>query len=381
MKAAGVKLDYVLEIDVPDSAIVERMSGRRVHVASGRTYHVLFNPPKVEGRDDVTGEPLIQRDDDEEATVKKRLAVYAAQTRPLVEYYEHWAASAMPRRRRIAGSTAPAASTRSARARSRRSPEREGTRMEITGKVFIVTGGASGLGEGTARMLAGEGGKVVVADLQAERGSAVAAEIGGRFVRCDVSQDADAQRVIAEAVGAGKLVGLVNCAGIAPAARTVGRDGAHPLDPSFAKVVTGQPHRQLQHDPSGRRGDGQERARADRRARRADLDRERRRLRWPDRPGGVFRVQGRDRRHDLADRARPGQGRHPQHDDRPRHLRHADAVHDAAEVQQALAASVPFPSRLGTPADYAKLVHQIVTNEMLNGEVIRLDGAIRLAPK
>jgi adenylate kinase len=91
MKAAGVKLDYVLEIDVPFEAIVERMSGRRSHTASGRTYHVKFNPPQVEGRDDVTGEPLIQREDDKEETVKKRLAVYAAQTRPLIDYYSSWA--------------------------------------------------------------------------------------------------------------------------------------------------------------------------------------------------------------------------------------------------------------------------------------------------
>ena len=106
LKGAGVKLDYVLEIDVPDSAIVERMSGRRVHVASGRTYHIRFNPPKVAGVDDVTGEPLILRADDEEETVKKRLAVYAAQTRPLVEYYSRWAASgdaAAPAYRRISG--------------------------------------------------------------------------------------------------------------------------------------------------------------------------------------------------------------------------------------------------------------------------------------
>ena len=96
LKSAGVKLDYVLEIDVPDSAIVERMSGRRVHVASGRTYHDRFNPPKVAGVDDVTGEPLIQRVDDQEETVKKRLAVYAEQTRPLVEYYRQWAASGDP---------------------------------------------------------------------------------------------------------------------------------------------------------------------------------------------------------------------------------------------------------------------------------------------
>ncbi len=93
MKDAGVPLDVVLEIDVPDAEIIERMSGRRVHVASGRTYHVKYNPPKVEGKDDVTGEPLIQRDDDAEATVRKRLEVYHAQTKPLVEYYTRWAAS------------------------------------------------------------------------------------------------------------------------------------------------------------------------------------------------------------------------------------------------------------------------------------------------
>ena len=91
MKDQGVKIDCVLEIDVPFEAIIERMSGRRSHPASGRTYHVKFNPPKVEGKDDVTGEPLIQRDDDREETVQKRLEVYAAQTRPLVDYYSAWA--------------------------------------------------------------------------------------------------------------------------------------------------------------------------------------------------------------------------------------------------------------------------------------------------
>ena len=105
MKSAGVKLDYVLEIDVPFEAIIERMSGRRSHPASGRTYHVKFNPPKVEGQDDVTGEPLIQREDDKEETVRKRLEVYAAQTRPLVDYYANWAArdTAAPRYRKIDG--------------------------------------------------------------------------------------------------------------------------------------------------------------------------------------------------------------------------------------------------------------------------------------
>jgi len=106
LRNAGIKLDFVLEIDVPDAAIVERMSGRRVHIASGRSYHLRFNPPTVDNLDDVTGEPLIQRVDDLEETVLKRLAVYAAQTRPLVEYYERWAASgdpAAPAYRKISG--------------------------------------------------------------------------------------------------------------------------------------------------------------------------------------------------------------------------------------------------------------------------------------
>ncbi|KQM79793.1 adenylate kinase [Xylophilus sp. Leaf220] len=106
MKSAGVKLDYVLEIDVPFEAIIERMSGRRSHPASGRTYHVRFNPPKTEGKDDVTGEELIQREDDKEATVSKRLEVYSAQTRPLVDYYADWARKEpdqAPRYRAISG--------------------------------------------------------------------------------------------------------------------------------------------------------------------------------------------------------------------------------------------------------------------------------------
>jgi len=106
MKSAEVKLDCVLEIDVPFDAIIERMSGRRSHAPSGRTYHVRFNPPQHEGLDDVTGEPLIQRDDDKEATVRKRLDVYSAQTRPLVSYYSHWAnaePATAPRYRMISG--------------------------------------------------------------------------------------------------------------------------------------------------------------------------------------------------------------------------------------------------------------------------------------
>ncbi len=106
LRTAGIKVDVVLEIDVPDADIIERMSGRRVHLASGRTYHVKFNPPRVADRDDATGEPLIQRDDDREAVVRKRLEVYHAQTRLLVDYYTKWAASgdpAAPRYRKVSG--------------------------------------------------------------------------------------------------------------------------------------------------------------------------------------------------------------------------------------------------------------------------------------
>ena len=106
LKAAGVALDYVLEIDVADTEIIERMSGRRVHPASGRTYHVRFNPPRVAGKDDVTGEDLVQRADDQEETVRKRLEVYHSQTKPLLDYYSAWAATgdaAAPKCRRIAG--------------------------------------------------------------------------------------------------------------------------------------------------------------------------------------------------------------------------------------------------------------------------------------
>lgn len=103
MKEAGIDIDYVIEIDVPDEDIVKRMSGRRVHLASGRTYHILYNPPKIEGRDDVTGEALIQRDDDREETVKKRLEVYHSQTKPLVEYYSGWTGERAPRYVKVPG--------------------------------------------------------------------------------------------------------------------------------------------------------------------------------------------------------------------------------------------------------------------------------------
>ncbi len=252
--------------------------------------------------------------------------------------------------------------------------------MEIANKVFIVTGGASGLGEGTVRMLASHGGKVVIADLQADRGAEIAAEIGARFVACDVSQEADGQRVVNEAVALGKLVGLVNCAGIAPAVKTVGKDGAHPLA-LFAKVVTvnlvgsfnmirlaAEAMSRNEPELTGERGVLISTASV------AAFDGQIGQAAYSASKGGVVGMTLPIAR----DLARNG----------IRNMTIAPGIFGTpmlftmpVEVQQALAASVPFPSRLGTPADYAKLVHQIVTNEMLNGEVIRLDGAIRLAPR
>jgi NAD(P)-dependent dehydrogenase (short-subunit alcohol dehydrogenase family) len=254
--------------------------------------------------------------------------------------------------------------------------------MEIAGKVFIVTGGASGLGEGTARMLVAHGGKVVIADLQDDKGRALAAELGpaAAFVRCDVSQEADGQAAVDRAVSMGKLMGLVNCAGIAPAARTLGKEGAHALH-VFAKVVTvnlvgsfnmirlaAQAMSRNEPEATGERGVLVSTASV------AAFDGQIGQAAYAASKGGVVGMTLPIAR----DLARNG----------IRNMTIAPGIFGTPmlfsmpqDVQDALAAGVPFPSRLGTPADYAKLVHQIVTNEMLNGEVIRLDGAIRLAPK
>ena len=252
--------------------------------------------------------------------------------------------------------------------------------MEINGKVFIVTGGASGLGEGTARMLAAAGATVVVADLQDERGASVAAEIGGRFVHCDVSQEADGQRVVAEATSAGKLFGLVNCAGIGPAARTVGKQGAHTLA-LFTRVITvnlvgsfnmirlaAEAMSKNEPESTGERGVLISTASV------AAYDGQIGQAAYSASKGGIVGMTLPIAR-DLAKTGIRNMTIAPGIFGTPMLFTMPD------EVQQALAASVPFPSRLGTPADFAKLVHHIVTNDMLNGEVIRLDGAIRLAPK
>ena len=252
--------------------------------------------------------------------------------------------------------------------------------MDIAGKVFIVTGGASGLGEGTARMLAAKGGHVLVADMQVEKGEAVAREIGGAFVKCDVSQEGDAQAVVAKAVAMGKLMGLVNCAGIAPAEKTVGKNGAHNLS-VFSKCITvnligsfnmirlaADAMCKNAPEATGERGVMISTASV------AAYDGQIGQAAYSASKGGIVGMTLPIAR-DLARNGirnmtiAPGIFGTPMMFGMPK------------EVQDSLAASVPFPSRLGTPQDYAKLALHIFENDMLNGEVIRLDGAIRLAPR
>ena len=252
--------------------------------------------------------------------------------------------------------------------------------MDIAGKVFIVTGGASGLGEGTARMLAAEGAKVVVADMQVEKGEAIAKEIGGAFVKCDVSQETDGQAVVTKAISMGKLMGLINCAGIAPAEKTVGKNGAHNLG-VFSKTITVNligsfnmirlaADAMCKNEPetTGERGVMISTASV------AAYDGQIGQAAYSASKGGIVGMTLPIAR-DLARNGirnmtiAPGIFGTPMMFGMPK------------EVQDSLAASVPFPSRLGTPQDYAKLVKHIIENDMLNGEVIRLDGAIRLAPR
>ena len=252
--------------------------------------------------------------------------------------------------------------------------------MDIRNKVFIVTGGASGLGEGTARMLAAEGAKVVIADLQVDKGQALAAELGGGFVKCDVSQEADGQAAVAAALALGPLFGLINCAGIAPAVKTVGKDGAHPLA-TFSKTImvnllgsfnmirlTAEAMVGNTPEPTGERGVLISTASV------AAYDGQIGQAAYAASKGGVVGMTLPIAR-DLARNGIRNMTIAPGIFGTPMLFTMPQAVQDA------LAAGVPFPSRLGTPADYAKLVKHIIENDMLNGEVIRLDGAIRLAPK
>jgi len=252
--------------------------------------------------------------------------------------------------------------------------------MDIQNNVFIVTGGASGLGAGTARMLAEGGGKVVIADLNEAAGTALAQELGGQFVKCDVASEADGQAAVDAALKLGRLAGLVNCAGIAVAAKTVGKDGPHPLA-SFDKTIrvnligtfnmirlAAAAMVRNTPDADGERGVIVNTASV------AAFDGQIGQAAYAASKGGVVGMTLAIARDLARDGVRcmtiaPGLFETPMLMGMPQ------------EVQDALGKMVPFPPRLGRPAEYAKLVRAIVGNTMMNGEVIRLDGAIRMQPK
>ena len=252
--------------------------------------------------------------------------------------------------------------------------------MQIKGGVFIITGGASGLGAATARMISDNGGTVVLADVQVEAGEALAAELKGAFVQCDVTSERDGQAVVAAALTHGPLRGLVNCAGVAPAIRTVGKDGAHPLD-AFQRAINinlvgtfnmarlaAEAMATSEASAEGERGiiintasvaayDGQIGQAAYASSKAAVV--------------GLTLPMARDlsRNGIRVMTIAPGIFETPMLLGMPQ------------EVQDALGRMVPFPPRLGRPAEYAHLARAIIENVMLNGETIRLDGAIRMQPK
>jgi NAD(P)-dependent dehydrogenase (short-subunit alcohol dehydrogenase family) len=252
--------------------------------------------------------------------------------------------------------------------------------MQIKDNVFIITGGASGLGAATARMIVEAGGKVVLADVQVEAGQALAAELGGVFVKCDVTSEADGKAVVEAATALGTLRGLVNCAGVAPAVKTVGKDGPHPLD-VFQRTVNinlvgtfnmcrlaADAMSKTEGAEHGERGimintasvaafDGQI-GQAAYGASKAAV-------------AGMTLPMARDlsRNGIRVMTIAPGIFETPMLLGMP------------AEVQDALGKMVPFPPRLGKPVEYAMLAKAIIENVMMNGETIRLDGAIRMQPK
>jgi NAD(P)-dependent dehydrogenase (short-subunit alcohol dehydrogenase family) len=252
--------------------------------------------------------------------------------------------------------------------------------MQINDSTFIVTGGASGLGEATARFLSARGARVVIADLNDVRGEAVATEIGGRYLHCDVSSEADATAVVAVAAGQSPLRGLVNCAGIGTAEKTLGRNGPHALG-LFVKTITvnligtfnmirlaAAAIAKTDPLPSGERGAIVNTASV------AAYDGQIGQAAYSASKGGIVGMTLPIAR-DLAALGirvvtiAPGLFKTPLLAGLPE------------EAQQSLGKQVPFPPRLGRPEEYAALVGHIVENEMLNGEVIRLDGAIRMAPR
>lgn len=252
--------------------------------------------------------------------------------------------------------------------------------MEIQGNVFLITGGASGLGAAAARWLAGLGATVVLADVNVTQGEALAEKLGGKFVRCDVTREDDGKAAVAAAQALGTLRGLVNCAGIAIGSKTVGRDGPHPLD-AFARVIqinligtfnmirlAATAISQGVPNGEGERGVIVNTASV------AAYDGQMGQAAYAASKGGVASLTLPVAR----DLSRSG----------IRVMTIAPGIFETpmmlampAEVQASLGQMVPFPPRLGKPSEYAMLVEQIVRNPMLNGEVIRLDGAIRMQPK
>ena len=252
--------------------------------------------------------------------------------------------------------------------------------MQIENNVFIVTGGASGLGAATAQMIVAHGGKVVLADVQAEAGEKLAAQLAGKFIKCDVTSESDGKAVVEAAVGMGTLRGLINCAGVAPAVKTIGKDGPHPLE-VFQRTVNinlvgtfnmarlaADAMAKSEPTPQGERGviintasvaayDGQMGQAAYGASKAAVV--------------GLTLPMARDlsRNGIRVMSIAPGIFETPMLLGMPQ------------EVQDALGRMVPFPSRLGKPIEYANLVKAIIENMMLNGECIRLDGAIRMQPK
>jgi NAD(P)-dependent dehydrogenase (short-subunit alcohol dehydrogenase family) len=252
--------------------------------------------------------------------------------------------------------------------------------MQIQDNVFLITGGASGLGAATARMIVEAGGKVVLADVQAEAGQALAAELDGVFVQTDVTAEADAVRAVAAAVALGPLRGLVNCAGIAPAAKTVGKEGAHPLE-LFQRTININlvgtfNMARLAAEAMGKNAaiDTGERGVIINTASVAAFDGQMGQAAYASSKAAVAGLTLPMAR----DLARSG----------IRVMAIAPGIFETpmlmgmpAEVRDALGAMVPFPPRLGKPQEYAHLAKAIIENTMLNGETIRLDGAIRMQAK
>jgi NAD(P)-dependent dehydrogenase (short-subunit alcohol dehydrogenase family) len=251
--------------------------------------------------------------------------------------------------------------------------------MQIQYNVFIITGGASGLGEATARMITANGGKVVIADVQIEAGQKLAVELNATFVKCDVTQEADGQAVVAAATAAGTLRGLINCAGVAPAMKTVGKDGAHALE-LFQRVVninlvgTFNMARLAAEAMSKTEAVQDERGIIINTASVAAFDGQMGQAAYASSKAAVVGLtlpMARDlsRNGIRVMTIAPGIFETPMLLGMPQ------------EVQDALGKMVPFPSRLGKADEYAQLAKAIIENMMLNGETIRLDGAIRMQPK